>query len=125
MATFFISMFKPPDEHETVTYRIDPDTYGEALQKRWPYSNVGRVASEHYILSWELDKETELGAPGGLFSDGKVVSFGSNPQKDAMDFVLWHRAFVPEQYPLFLFDQSLSIVFELKSDVTENELRAI
>jgi hypothetical protein len=72
LATFFISFTKPPDEDVEAEYRIDPDAYVEALQKRWQYGNIGR-RSGIYSVHWELDKETELGAPGGLFSDGRTV----------------------------------------------------
>ena len=91
------------------------------MKKRWPYAKVGRSSLPTYVLSWDLDHKERLGPPGGLYVDGLAVSFGSNPQADSIDFILWHRAFVPEHQELFLFDESMKSM-ELTSDTSREEL---
>jgi hypothetical protein len=75
-----------------------------------------------YVLWWELNHENRLGPQGGLQDDGSVVSFGNAPVDDAIDFILWHRDFVPRDVPLFLFDESLYLAFEIRPGVTRQEL---
>jgi len=109
---------------ETIEYRIDPDAYTDQMRHRWPYAEVARV-SGIYVLWWELNHENRLGPQGGLQSNRLVVSFGNAPEEDAIDFILWHRGFVPEDVPLFLFDESLYLTFEISSEITREELAAL
>jgi hypothetical protein len=126
MAKFHIGFSKPPEIDQSIDYRIDASEYATNLLARWPYAVVGRYdLSPYYILTWELNKENELGASGGLQSDGLTVSFERNPQEDAVDFALWHREFVPNQYVLFLYDNNLDVVYELRPNTTREALVAI
>ncbi len=123
MATLFISTSRTPILDETIEYRIDRVEYANKICVRWPYAAINQVSLGGYILSWELNKENELGASGGLQANKLVVSFGSNPLEDAVDFVLWHREFVPIAQDLFLFGESLQDNLKLKPDITPESVK--
>ena len=61
--------------------------------------------SEHYVLYWTLDTEDEPGPEGGLQSDYQHVSFRYS-EHTSIEFIQWHRALIPEQYTLYLFNSS-------------------
>ncbi len=125
MSTLYIS-FKPPKAANETNYRINPQTYAEMIKEMWPDAKViSPPDTSTYILAWELNTPHRLGISGGLQSDEITVSFGSNPQENAVDFILWHRGVIPLKEPLFLFDDNLTIVHELKSDMSHEELREI
>ena len=113
MSTFFISPSKPPNLDESMEYRIDPAEYAARMRQRWPDSKLLEVKSGGYILHWELNQGGRLGLSGGLQSNRLVVSFGSSPRTDAIDFAHWHRGFVPAGIILYLFDANLELVVEL------------
>jgi hypothetical protein len=123
MTTLFISISLPPLD-ETCAYRIDLETYADQMKKNWPYAKVMTFSGD-YVLWWELNHENKLGPQGGLQDNRLVVSFGNAPEEDVIDFILWHRDFVPKDVPLFLFDESLYLTFEIRSGVTRQELTAL
>jgi hypothetical protein len=124
MSTLFVSTAKPPSLEETGDIRIDPEEYARAMKRRWPDGNIGHVTIGSYILHWELNRGNELGILGGLQENRLVVSFGSAPMNNAIEFIIWHRNFVPAKQKLFLFDESLETIIELKSDLTSKMLEA-
>jgi len=117
-----MSTSKPPELDESIKYKIDPSEYARLMKLRWPYAKIGFVNNKSYVLDWELNHRDRLGPLGGLQSNRLVVSFGSNPQEDAIEFILWHRDFVPLGIPLFLFNSNLDLIFELKTGVSREDL---
>lgn len=80
--------------------RIDADTYREALLKRWPTAR--ELQSEYFAggVWWNLDEYNVLGIEVHLHKDLQTVTmspYGVN----LIEFILWHRAFVPAEYALF------------------------
>lgn len=122
MRTFFISTISPTHSTEASDYRIDPAIYADQMRVRWTYAQISHAQSE-YILHWNLDKESRIGMTGGLQRDQQTVSFGRNPIEDTVEFIMWHRGFVPSTHQLFLFNVELEII-ELKPETTEDELHA-
>ncbi len=122
VSTLFISTSRPPELDETVNYRIDPVEYARLMRLYWPYAKVGFVNSPYYVLSWELNQHDRLGPLGGLQTNKSVVSFGSNPQEDAIEFILWHRDVIPSDIRLFLFNANLDLMYELKPGVNREDL---
>ena len=110
--SFFIGPIDPTswyteessDQKPTSDLMIDPNLYRVELMKRWPFADIGE-GGEHYALFWKLDTEAGLGPEGGLQSDLQHVSFRYS-DLTFVDFVLWHRRFVPSQYVLYLFNSS-------------------
>lgn len=125
MSTLFISTSKPPQLDQGINYRIDPVEYHAKMQENWPYARIYNAHVGDYILSWELNNDKNLGASGGLQANRLVVSLSSNPQRDAVDFILWHRSFVPNIQQLFLFDESLTMIVELEPDLTEETIQKL
>ncbi len=123
MSSFFISTSRPPEFDETIEYRINESEYAASLRRQWPYAKVTAVPIARYILHWELDRKDRLGLSGGLQANRLVVSFGNAPHEDVIDFIIWHRAYVPPHQSLFLFDESLSLVLELEPGVRPEDLK--
>lgn len=123
MTTLFVSTSPPPLD-QTNEYRIDPNMYASQMKQRWPYADVARTSGA-YVVWWELNHENRLGPQGGLQNNRFVVSFGNAPEDDVIDFILWHRDFVPKDVPLFLFDESLYLTFEVKPGMSRQELATL
>src|SRR3990172_5728676 len=113
MGTLFISTSRPPELDESISYRIDPAQYAIEMRRRWPDAKIVELKSGEYVLHWELNQRDRLGLSGGLQSNRLVVSFGSGPRTDVIEFALWHRDFVPTGTMLYLFDANLELVVEL------------
>ena len=125
MSTLFIATSKPPELDEAANYRIDPLEYIRLMKLRWPYAKVVFVNNEYYEYNWELNQHDRLGLLGGLQSNRLVVSFNSNPHEDVIEFILWHRDFVPTDIPLFLFNTNLGLLYELRPKVTGQDLASL
>jgi hypothetical protein len=131
---FFISPFpaelwKDPDDpmpKPTSDLRIDPALYRDGLLQRWPEIFIYSPSStpEYDYLKWELPPESHeySGLWGVLQRNGQYVEFGTGPDRSFVDFILWHRSFVPPQYPLYLFNWSSWDSLLLNPDVTEDEI---
>lgn len=122
--SFFISPFDPalweqgePDLYPTSALRIDPKEYSREILHRFPYST--EHSSEEW--SWSLDDPIGPGASILLHSDRQIVSFslGTN----FLDFILWHRGFVPAEHDLFLFNSSSWDSLLLTQNTTREEVR--
>jgi len=122
MSEFFISPSKPPELNESINYRIDPSEYALQMRQQWPDAKIVDLTTGGYVLHWELNRKGRLGLSGGLQSNGLVVNFASGPQADVIEFVLWHRAFVPSRISLYLFDANLDLVIELKPGIRKEDL---
>jgi hypothetical protein len=57
-----------------------------------------------------------------LQKNQQIVSFGTGPKKSFIDFILWHRSVIPEQYPLYLFNSSSWDSLLLTKDTTEQDI---
>lgn len=110
--TFFILPFDPkawedPNDTSpkpTSDLRISREDYRQALINRWE----GITLPSYSDLSWELPPESREygGLHGYLQENQQIVSFGTGPKQSFIDFILFHRSFVPEDYELFLCNSS-------------------
>jgi len=117
MVSFCVDSIRPDDPQEDNIYLIDPQAYIFHLRRRWAGVVIDNVQSV-YCLRWELPS----GFEGRLFADGKGITISANPRDDAIEFALWHRSIVPQEYPLFLFDDGLSAILELRADTTRAQI---
>ena len=107
--------------------KIDPDTYNQGVQKRWPLAIVEPVPSVcPYQIQWLLPtgREGFGGFCVSLWRNLQVVVFDTGPKEVFLDFVLWHRSFIPTIHRLFLFNLASSDCLELKSNTTAQDLIA-
>jgi hypothetical protein len=120
---FFITPYKPSEWQEARSdLRIDPVEYGEAMRERWPDVQFYTAPpSPDYVLNWML-KEGDDHLTGSLRIDQQVVAFDPAPKSVFVAFILWHRAFVPSEYQLFLSDSSSEDVLELGPGITEQDV---
>jgi hypothetical protein len=125
MSDLFISPFKPPNESDFAQYHIDPTSYAEAILARWKFARVVKPERATYLLTWELNEEGNRGILGGLQGDSKTVTFGTNYFQNSLDFILWHRVYVPENISLYLYDANLVLIFDLKPKLTKTELEKV
>lgn len=93
----------PPDPKPESSLRIDPTAYKKALLQRWPTARGG--ASKHFAGMWTLDEYNLHGVEVHLNNDLQYVSLSSN-SVNFIEFILWHRAYVPAEHELFLFNDS-------------------
>lgn len=131
---FFITPYDPATwkdenahiEKPTSDLSIDVSKYAQELRKRWPNAEIHLTVVDDdltYLLDWRLPPESGVsGLPGQLQNDHQVVSFGTGPKDSFLDFILWHRAFVPSYYQLFLFNSSSWNSLELKMDTTKRDI---
>jgi hypothetical protein len=87
---------------------IDPEKYRESLAGRWLGITFIISDQSSCVLQWYLPPENKefAGLRGWLLSDKQIVRFEKGPKKSIADYVLWHRAFIPAHYELFLFNSS-------------------
>lgn len=121
---YFIAPFDPkawedPNDTSpkpTSDLSIEPRAYRKALVERWHDVTLSNTVG----LSWELPPEAGEygGLQGSLQSNNQIVSFAAGPKQSFIDFVLWHRRFVPEKYPLYLFNSSSWDSLKLTSETT-------
>ena len=126
MVSFFILPYEP-SQWETVKsdLSIDPKQYHELLQKQWPYAKIYVPPSDStYVLRWELNRESEPGSSGGLQRDQQVVSIVPISRSSLLEFILWHRGIIPEEFPLFLSWEVSRESMEITSDITEKNITA-
>ncbi len=110
---FFIAPFDPgiwnhSDDLaalEASDLRLDPVDYQAALRQRWTDALIS-FNCEACSLEFELPLETEgyAGLRGCLQANLQIVDFETAPRQSFVDFILWHRAYVPARYPLYLFN---------------------
>lgn len=125
---FFIAPFDPkawedPDDFTpkpTSDLRIEPSEYHQKLVER--LSEINFVSGS--LIRWELPPESKeyAGLWGCLQENQQIVSFGTGPKKSFIDFILWHRSVIPEQYPLYLFNSSSWDSLLLTKDTTEQDI---
>lgn len=111
--TFFIAPFDPStwnysDEPALVVSGdlcVDPVDYRDAMCKRWLEASFS-FNCEACSLEFELPLETVdyAGLHGCLHANLQVVDFDTAPRQSFVNFILWHRAYVPGQFPLYLFN---------------------
>jgi len=107
--------------------KINFEDYRNAILTHWPLTKVemppksdGLPALCHWILPSQLEGFSGLRV--ALLLNLQVVVFGTGPKKVFLEFILWHRNFVPANYPLFLFNSSSTDSLKLKNDVKEQDI---
>jgi hypothetical protein len=109
----------------TSDLRIDPAAYERALVARWPDVGIVPKAMSHCLLYWDLPESAETaGIWGQLFNDCQLVSFVTGPARGFLDFIFWHRATIPDEYPLYLFQASTWETLPLTAQTTEADILA-
>jgi hypothetical protein len=126
--SFYIAPFDPkawenPDDtipKPTSDLCIKRLEYREKLLERW--SEI--TFSHESLLAWRLPLESgQYSGLWGLLQDNQqIVSFGTGPKKSFVDFILWHRSVVPEEYQLFLFNSSSWDSLILTRTTTEQDI---
>ncbi len=111
--TFFMAPFDPSTwsqpadsvERTTSDLYLDPVDYRDAMCRRWADASIS-FNCEACSLEFELPLVSAeyAGLRGCLQSNLQVVDFDTAPQKSFVDFILWHRAYVPKDFPLYLFN---------------------
>lgn len=125
MGELFISTIRPPSDIAASDYEINVELYQTAMRQRWVYANIISLTDTPYALSWELNEANSRGILGGLQTDRKTVSFGITHLDSAVDYILWHRQFVPKVVQLYLFDENLDLNFELTTDASKDLLKQL
>jgi hypothetical protein len=133
--SFYIAPYDPPDEDDPnfqekingSALKIDPKAYETAILKRWPQTVIetplksnDSFALPHWILPTQ--REGYSGLRVRLLLDIQVVAFGIGPEETFLDFILWHRSFIPTHYQLFLFNSSDTNSLELTGDTTAQDI---
>ncbi|MCL4249849.1 MAG: hypothetical protein KJ065_17010 [Anaerolineae bacterium] len=122
MSELFISTLRPPEDVSKSDYLIDVELYSSAIRQKWKSAKVVTPPGGTYVLEWELNEEHSLGLLGGLQSDRRTVSFGINYFDNALDYILWHREYVPNDVVLYLFDANLDLIHRLTTETSRDEL---
>lgn len=121
----FFSTLDPRQDKQSDECIIDPDLYAAELQKRWPFADVYKSWGK-FAVEWELKKsEEDIGGQGHLFSDMCTAAIRGGPLEDILEFALWHRSMVPDNYPVYFFDEGLNKVIEVTTEMTISELREV
>jgi hypothetical protein len=121
MSTFLISQFEPPKWSGDIYFKIIPEKYSNGLKILWPDITITTPSSTEYSLWWELEREDKYPIMGGLQIDHNVVSVDGSYEYVA-EFAIWHRTFIPQEYKLYFFHESLEVLFELKPSVSVSEV---
>jgi hypothetical protein len=110
--TFFIGPYDPirwkkgnPTPVSTSSLKIDPLNYRKKLLARWP---TAREYPSEYCAGgfyWALDEYNLHGIEIHIQKDLQHVAF-ERGEINFLDFIMWHRAFVSDQYQLYLFNSS-------------------
>jgi hypothetical protein len=118
---FFITPYEPTEwQSASSTLRIDLEEFGERFLKQWPEGKTERTSAGG--LSWFVPEKGSAGFFGELQSNQQIVSFGPGNWSVYVDFVLWYRALVPQQYRLFLFTSNSFDSLELTSETTRQDI---
>jgi hypothetical protein len=112
-AAYFLSPFCPPVWDGETSVHIEPREYAKALERDWNANVRARnLSSDEFVLSWNIDENTQLELSGWLQPGKKVVSMDGTAESMAA-FAIWHKNAVSEDEPLYLFDEGLHIKFEI------------
>ena len=130
--TFFIAPFDPKAWEDpadtspkpTSSLRINVQSYRKGLANRWEGITFSTSTQTGCLLLWWLPCESNEygGLEGCLQSNAQIVGFGTGPKKSFMDFILWHRSFVLDEYELFLFNSSSWDSLKLTRNTTEQNI---
>jgi hypothetical protein len=91
------------------------------MKSKWPNVVIRNADRTLYLFHWHYPNGT--GTWGGLQSNRQIVSFEAENIDASTNYIIWYRSFVPETKKLFLFDDNLTFIFELKPNVTPEALR--
>lgn len=111
----------PPDPKPVSSLRIDPAAYKMALFERWPTAKELSFENIKGAVWWRLNKHNLCGVEVRLQNNLQYVSISSGGI-NFIEFILWHRAYVPAEYKLFLFNDSGWDSLVLTSATTKEEV---
>jgi uncharacterized protein (DUF952 family) len=108
--------------HKTIDLRIDPVIYAQSILAKWPFATVGTGMGE-FAFEGTLDWRSSDGIKwaGGevhLHRDLQTI-IARHP---SLDFIFWHRAFVPARYRLYLSNAGSGDFQELLPGLTLQEM---
>ena len=129
--TFFIAPYDPIlwKHYDEKTARptselfIESADYRAALAQRWPEITFS-LGCEACGLEFELplDSAQYSGLRGCLQTNGQIVDFETAPPHIFVDYILWHRLFVPFRHTLYLFNMGSWESLVLTSETTEFDI---
>jgi hypothetical protein len=100
--------------------RINPDWYRKRLLGRWPGIVFFKISPEDYLLEWGLPVSAAGAAiHAGIQSNQNVVDLDTPFE----EFFLWHLQIIPDQYRLYLFNDSSWDSLELTPDTTIGDIQ--
>jgi hypothetical protein len=125
MPAFFVSTWRPDLDEATLARPFEPDAYAAALSERWPSVRIVYLPPDRTsFYQFELPSNDGSGILGNLTRDKTTVVFTYYHIEQALDFIIWHRSYVPGGIPLFFFDEGLDVVEELHPDTSRAEIEA-
>ena len=118
----WIDAFDSGQEVSNSDLQISPENYKQALSQRWPLTQFKQ--SDTLALGWILpsDRASFSGMRGHLYQNLQVVSFGGTYKALFVDFILWHRAYVPAPQRLYIFNSSEEQSVEIKADANTDDI---
>lgn len=109
--------------HPKTGWRIDPPTFAEALQTKWPYAKLKPIHDprQNYILEWSICWEDGSGFDGLLERDLQSVALsgGGAGIEECAEFAVWLQQLYPEATNLLFFDEQLSFDVDLAGRTVE------
>jgi hypothetical protein len=120
MTAFFIAPYEPLTWASTSSdLEIDPDWYKRQLLKNWPNIEFFQPTTKYYVLSWRFPSTAEgSGSLAGLQENLQVISMSAPFE----EYIVWHRSIIPDDYTLYLFNESSSNSLELTSKLTIEDI---
>jgi hypothetical protein len=103
---------------------VDVNQYRKALELRWAAVSFQSPLDRNYVLEWTLPPSRLgfAGLQGQLSANGQIVTFGSGPKESFLDFILWHRSFVPTESNLYLFSSISNQALLMESGISSEEI---
>jgi hypothetical protein len=125
--TFFISPFEPKlwqsgQPEPTSSLHIDFADYRENLLARWPHTREYDSALFAGGVHWSIDSQYVHGADISLDTTCQHVACGRGGA-NWLEFILWHREYVPDEHKLYLYHTSdVTDTLLLAPDTTKQQL---
>jgi hypothetical protein len=122
--TFFIGSTKMIGGSEWIeypAYTINIDNFSEELKKKWPDALIGPAGTPSQALEWRLNKDA-YSEQFALDSKKQFVIAEAVSKSNLIEFTLWYRKYIPSEFKLFLFDESLALVIELVDKISRETL---
>ncbi len=119
MTTLFISQLDPRNSISNSSYfEIVIEKFINAMNENWQTKLSRYDKRDKFVLEWEIENQKLTNMQGQLHSDLLTVSFSYGPIDDVTDFIVWYRSYIPKSCPLYLFDEGLNLVIQLKDQLS-------